>query len=134
MEELLAGSSDVRRGTWSDRDNPERPGVRCEVIWSDARQARFMRFTDLPINDPTREQYQLWIVDERGLVDATGPSARINGGVFSAPSGSTGELVIPITLAIKVGKAQIIAITIEKPGGTWASDMKRRVVIAQIPG
>jgi len=32
-----------------------------------------------------------------------------------------------------VNKAAAFAITIEKPGGTWVSDMTRRVNIAPVP-
>jgi hypothetical protein len=44
-----------------------------------------------------------------------------------------GELVVPIRPAIEVQGAAAFAVTIEKVGGTWVSDMKRRVVIAAKP-
>lgn len=134
ISELVASAPDVRRAAWGDWDQPEIEGVRGEVVWSDSRQIGFMRFTGLPANDVTREQYQLWIVDERGLADASGQSARISGGVFDVKPDANGEVVVPISAAIKVGKAQLFALTIEKPGGTWVSDMKRRVVIAKVAG
>lgn len=130
LDQFLSTTPDVVRAPWGDWDGPELAGVTGEVVWSNSRQAGFMRFKGLPPNDPTREQYQLWIVDERGLADATGQSARISGGVFSV--GASGEVVVPIDPALKVGKAQLFALTIEKPGGTWVSDMKRRVVIAAV--
>ncbi|HRJ49617.1 MAG TPA: anti-sigma factor, partial [Phycisphaerales bacterium] len=131
IDDLLRTAPDLVRAQWGDWDAPEIAGVTGEVVWSDARQAGYMRFTGLPANNPTREQYQLWIVDERGLVDPTGQSARISGGVFDVPADGS-PVVIPISPAIKVGKAQLFAITIEKPGGTWVSDMTRRVSIAAV--
>lgn len=129
-EQFVQVTPDVVRSAWGDWAEPEIKGVTGEVVWSPSRQQGFMVFKGLPINDPTKEQYQLWIVDERGLADATGQSARISGGVFSIAT--TGEVVVPIDPALKVGKAQLFALTIEKPGGTWVSDMTRRVVAAAV--
>lgn len=132
-ESLVAGAPDIVRASWGDWDKPEIAGVTGEVVWSDSRQAGYMKFRGLPANDPDRQQYQLWIVDERGLVDPTGQSARISGGVFDVPpAAADGSVVVPITPALKVGNAKLFALTIEKPGGTWVSDMTRRVVIASV--
>jgi anti-sigma-K factor RskA len=129
-EQFVQATPDLVRSAWGDWAEPEIKGVTGEVVWSPSRQQGFMVFKGLPINDPTKEQYQLWIVDERGLADATGQSARISGGVFNIAAG--GEVVVPIDPALKVGKAQLFALTIEKPGGTWVSDMTRRVVAAAV--
>jgi hypothetical protein len=93
-----------------------------------------MTFSNLPALQPG-EQYQLWIIDKRGLADATGQSMRISGGVFDGGIDMVGkgELVVPIVPAIQVQGAAAFAVTIEKTGGTWVSDMKRRVVIAAKP-
>lgn len=131
IDDFLRNAPDLVRAQWGDWDSPEIPGVKGEVVWSDDRQTGYMRFTGLPANNPDQEQYQLWIVDERGLVDPTGQSARISGGVFDVPSDG-GPVLVPINPAIKVGKAQLFAVTIEKPGGTWVSDMTRRVSIAAV--
>lgn len=122
----VAAAPDAVRLNWGDwaleGQGPEHAGVTGEVIWSDALQRGVMRFTNLPANDRTREQYQLWIVDaERGM------SQRISGGVFD---GSTGEVIVPIEPRLMVKKAAAFAVTIEQPGGTWVSDMSRRLVIA----
>ena len=103
---------------------PEIQGVQGDVVWSDEAQTGYMRFVGLPQNDPGDRQYQLWIVDaERGM------SQRISGGVFNADE--SGEIVIPIDdPEIPVNEAAAFALTIEKPGGVWVSDMSRRVVIA----
>jgi Anti-sigma-K factor rskA len=129
-ERFKAEVADVRRADWTDWESPEIPGVTGEIVWSDSLQTGYMRFRGLPENNGFAEQYQLWIVDERGLTDESGQSMRISGGVFDAIC--TGELIVPITPALKVQGAKLFALTIEKPGGTWVSDMKRRVAIAKL--
>jgi hypothetical protein len=130
----VLAASDVVTIPWKDwalnGADPEITGVQGEVVWSDSLQKGFMRFVGLPANDPRIQQYQLWIVDERGLVDETGQSARISGGVFDA----TGkEVIVPIEPRLFVRGARLFAVTIESPGGTWVSDMSRRVVAAAAP-
>jgi hypothetical protein len=110
-------------GEWSDESvKSEVPGVRGEVIWNESEQRGFMTFTGLPAKDPSKEVYQLWIIDERGM------GQRISGAIFDAAG--TGEVIVPISPRIKTKNAAAFAVTIEEPGGTWVSDMKRRVVIA----
>lgn len=128
---------DAKRGSWGEwelnGEGPEIPGVSGEVIWSEAAQTGLMRFEGLPTNDPNQAQYQLWIVDSRGLFDAQGQSARISGGVFNAkpqPTTDGGAVIVPIQPKLFVQGAAAFAVTIENPGGVWASDMSRRVTIA----
>lgn len=131
QREQLLRDPDAVLASWSDWDNPEIPGVTGDVVWSPSRQTGYMRFKGLPANDARRQQYQLWIVDERGLADpVTGQSARISGGVFNADP--SGEVIVPIDPKLRVGGVKLFAVTIEKPGGTWVSDMKRRVVVAPV--
>lgn len=124
LSRLVAQGGDVAQYAWSAWDNPEIDGVQGDVFWSESRQEGYMVFKGLPSNPRDREQYQLWIIDSRGMTQ------RISGGVFNGGAGETGELVVPITPAIPVKSAAAFAVTIEEPGGTWVSDMKRRVVIA----
>lgn len=134
IESALASAQDVVRATWLpwelNGEGPECQGVTGEVIWSDASQSGVMKFTGLPANSTDSQQYQLWIIDA-----TRGMQQRISGGIFNAsPAAASkpGEIVIPIHAPIHVNKAAAFAITIEKPGGTWVSDMKRRVVIASV--
>lgn len=108
-----------------DGKGPEIPGVTGDVVWSDAEQRGYMRFAGLPANDPSKQQYQLWIIDK-----TRGMSQRISGGIFN---GGNGEVVVPIDPGLLVKKAAGFAVTIEQPGGTWVSDMSRRVNIALVP-
>jgi hypothetical protein len=97
-------------------------GVKGEVAWCDRIQQGYAKFENLPPNDPTREQYQLWIIDERGK------DQRISGAVFDSKGPQ--EQVIAIKPGIPVRNPQTFTVTLEPPGGTWVSDFKRRVAIA----
>lgn len=127
-QSLLSRSDTITRAwnEWSDETvKAEIAGVRGEVAWNEAEQRGFMTFTGLPAADPAKEVYQLWIIDDRGMTQ------RISGAIFDAAG--AGEVIVPISPRIKTKNAAAFAITIEEPGGTWVSDMKRRVVIALPP-
>lgn len=118
--------------SWADfnaldtQEPPELRNVTGQVTWSDAAQSGYMRFSNLPKNDPSQESYQLWIVDaERGL------SQRVSGAVFNASS--TGETIVEIQPQLPISKAAVFAVTIERPGGVVVSDMSRRVTLAARP-
>jgi anti-sigma-K factor RskA len=125
-EQFLETASDAATAPWGEWDSPEQRGVAGEVVWSESAQRGYMTFRGLGPNDPTEEQYQLWIIDERGL------EQRISGGVFD--SDADGEVVVEIEPAVEIRGAAAFAVTIERPGGVWVSDMSRRVVIAALPG
>ena len=136
LRDKLSQTPDSRRLTWKDWDNPEIKGVTGEVVWNEREQRGYMTFRGLPANDPTKEQFQLWIVDARGLAQ------RVSGGIFNSNGLNSGwqgevrteeaggELIVEISPRIHVGEPALFAVTIEGPGGTWVSDMKRRVVAA----
>ena len=135
-ERLLNSGRDLVIKQWNpwslNDEGPEVGGVTGDVIWDEQSQTGFMRFSNLPTNAETGEVYQLWIIDERGLADETGQSARISGGVFEIRpediDPATGEVIVPIDAALEVKNAAHFAVTIEENGGTWVSDMSRRVV------
>ena len=90
----------------------------------DRAQAGVLKFANLPFVAGT--SYQLWIIDaERGM------EQRVSGAVFQG--GQTAALV-EIDPLLRINRAAAFAVTIERPGGTWVSDMTRRVVIAARPG
>ncbi len=84
-----------------------------------------MRFRGLPVNTPSKEQYQLWIFD-RNQSDQT----PIDGGVFDITS--TEEVIIPINAKLYVQDAYMFAVTIEKPGGVVVSSRERLPLLAQV--
>lgn len=100
----------------------EQPGLAGDVVWNDEQQSGYLRFAGLKPNDPNVEQYQVWVIDERGM------EQKVSGGVFNATA--QGEVIVPIHPGIDVGKVVLFAVTVEKPGGTWVPDLKRRLVVA----
>ena len=95
-----------------------------DVVWNGARQEGVMRIAGLKRNDPSREQYQLWIFDAER--DDRYP---VDGGVFDV--GQDGEVLVPITAKVPVGKAVLFAVTVERPGGVVVSTRERIVLLAQ---
>lgn len=84
-----------------------------------------MLFDGMRVNDPSVEQYQLWIFDRNQ--DEKTP---IDGGVFDIPSDS--EVVVPIRAALKVREPYLFAVTVEKPGGVVVSDRQRLILTAAV--
>lgn len=98
--------------------------VKGEVVWSDERQVGYMTLVDLPPNDPSIHQYQLWIVDPAR------DEIPVDGGVFDMPpEGRTA--VIPIDAKLAVKRPAAFVITREKPGGVVRSAQEVVVAIAK---
>lgn len=96
------------------------------VVWSDAKQAGFMTFRGLPVNDPREEQYQLWIFDAER--DERYP---VDGGVFNVESETDVEIV-PINPKLRVFEPTMFAISVEPPGGVVVSDRSRLPRLAKV--
>jgi hypothetical protein len=62
-QQLMASSPELIRAEWAP-GKMENIDVSGDVVWSDAKQAGYMRLKGLPKNDPAKETYQLWIVEE----------------------------------------------------------------------
>lgn len=130
MAMFIDTCTDVEEAAWGQWAPTEYAGVSGKVLWSESQQRGYLVFDGLRVNDPAVEQYQLWIVDERGLADeATGQSQRISGAIFDAANGRT---IVEIDPAIVTQDANMFAVTVEQPGGVWASAMDRRVVVASL--
>jgi hypothetical protein len=95
-------------------------GMTGKVIWSDALQEGYMTLTNLPVNDPSMKQYQLWIVDSKR------DEKPVDGGVFDITD--AGTAVIRIRNPLAVTDPQAFVITMEQPGGVVVS--KQNVVVA----
>lgn len=124
--ELLESTNTITQVAWTATETPEADGASGDVVWSDAEQLGYMTFRGLAPNDPTKEQYQLWIFDAER--DDKYP---VDGGVFDIPSG-VDEVITPIQAKIEVNKAVLFAITIEKPGGVVVSDRSRLPLLAKV--
>ncbi len=124
LQQLLA-KPDIVRSTWGDLDPKKQAfNIQGDVVWSNSAQKGFVRFSNLPVNDKTKEQYQVWIFD----ADQKYP---VDGGVFDASQ--AGEIVIPIDAKIKVQKPTMFAITAEKPGGVVVSPLEKVMAVAKVP-
>ena len=98
--------------------------VRGEAIFDSKSSKGLLVIEGLAANDPTLEQYQLWIFDA-----ARDDRYPVDGGVFDVPAG--GRAVIPVAAKLSVDKPVLFAVTIEKPGGVVVSD--RRIAILAKP-
>ncbi|MAY74385.1 MAG: hypothetical protein CMJ31_06600 [Phycisphaerae bacterium] len=103
--------------------DPVQDGVGGDIVWNEPRQAGYLRFTGLEVNDPSESVYQVWIIDERGI------EQKVSGGVFNATR--EGEVIVPIEPGLDISNVQLFAITVERPGGVAVPDLRRRVVVSE---
>jgi anti-sigma-K factor RskA len=99
-------------------------GMSGRVVWSDKFQEGYMELTNLAVNDPSRNQYQLWIVDPGRAKQP------VDGGVFDIDS--SGTVRVPIDAKLAVRKPQAFVITLEKPGGVVVSEQETVVAISKV--
>ena len=85
-----------------------------DIIWTDQGQKGFIKITGLPMNDPTQNQYQVWIVDPLKYEQP------VDGGVFDVTRIDK-PVIIPINPKLPISKAVGFAITLEQPGGVVVS-------------
>lgn len=121
-EALAATASDAQTSSFSGLPGYE--GMSGSIIWSDDAQEGYMTLTDLPVNDPGRNQYQLWIVDP------TRDDEPVDGGVFDIPAGQK-TVVVKVNNPLEVSKPAAFLITLEKPGGVVVSTQDVKVALAQ---
>lgn len=110
---LVSEAPDVLTLPWAPPTAAGYEGVTGDVVWSQSRQQGYLRLANMPVNDPARRQYQLWIVDpdrDKNPVD---------GGVFNVSA--TGEVIIPIQAKLQIRSPKAFAITAEQPGGVVVS-------------
>lgn len=98
--------------------------VQGRFVWNESRQEGYMVFENMPVNDPTLEQYQLWLVS----ADHEYP---IDGGLFDVAS--SGRVIVPIDPKITATNVAALGITVEKPGGVVVSSQQDRLVAGLIP-
>lgn len=123
-EQLLRSAPDMVSATWA-AGNMKDMQVSGDVVWSDAKQAGYMRFRGLPANDPSKATYQLWIFDQ--TQDKATP---IDGGTFDV--NANGEVVVPINARLHAVKPEMFAVTMEKPGGVVVSKREKIAVLAKV--
>lgn len=122
-EQLLA-SDDALQLKWLPSSDPAALVATGDVVWSNERQEGYLTFRKLAANDPTMQQYQLWIID--GQRD---PAQPVDGGVFDVQA-TDDEVIVRIDAKLQVYDPQAFAVTIEKPGGVVVSDRARLPLLA----
>jgi len=123
-QRLISSTNDSLQADWGAGTTPFEENVSGDVVWSTDRQSGYMRFVGMPINDPTVEQYQLWIIDPAR------DDEPIDGGVFDITE--DGEVIVPIQAKLEVIDPKAFAITIEKPGGVVVSTQERLPLLASV--
>ena len=123
-QRLLESPAQMIVVKWGKGYVEEIGNVTGDVVWSDAQQAGYVRLNGLPVNDPNKETYQLWIFEE-----SQDPKTPIDGGTFNI--NSVGEATIPIYAHLKVVNPKKFAVTIEKPGGVVVSKQEKVAAIAK---
>jgi len=124
-QEMMQASGQVIVAEWGKGNVDELASVSGDVVWSDEKQAGYMRFRGLPKNDTSKETYQLWIFDE-----TQDPKTPIDGGTFDVTS--DGEVIVPIDAKLKAKNPSAFAITIEKPGGVVVSKREKIATLAAV--
>ena len=120
FESLIQDESDTQRLEFASASDSYK-GLSGEVIWNDEKQEGYMSLENLAVNDPTKTQYQLWIVDpERDELP-------VDGGVFDITQ-KDGTQIIPIRNSLAITKPVAFVITLEQPGGVVKS--KQEIVVA----
>lgn len=111
---------------WSRGDDAAATAASGSVVWNNDEQAGVMRFVGLPVNDPSKSQYQLWIFDAEK--DDRYP---VDGGVFDIRT--DGQSIVPIVAKLNIKDPTLFAITIEQPGGVVVSSRDRLPLLAKVP-
>ncbi len=124
-EELLRSTAGLIKANWAIGNVKEFKDIGGDVVWSDEKQIGFMRFRGLPVNDKSKETYQLWIFDK--TQDKATP---IDGGTFDVAE--NGEVIIPIDSKLRALEPAMFAITIEKPGGVVVSKREKIAALATV--
>lgn len=124
-EQLIAKAKDLVQTSWKATNVAEGKDIAGDVVWSVTEQKGYMRFRGLPVNDPNKETYQLWIFDKNQ--DEKYP---VDGGIFDVKE--NGELIVPINAGLNVKEPTLFAITIEKPGGVVVSKRDKLILIASV--
>ncbi len=122
-EQLLALAKDAVQSNWGDLDPTKPKNVQGDVVWSNSAQKGFVRFRNLPVNDKTKQTYQVWIFDKN-------QEKPVSGGTFDV--NENGEVVVPIDSALKIKEPTMFGVTAEKPGGVVVSDLKNVMAVAKV--
>ncbi len=124
-EEMLRTGGKLIKADWAPGNVKEISDVSGDIVWSEEKQAGFMRFRGLPQKAGPEFCYQLWIFDK--TQDKATP---IDGGIFDVTA--DGEIIVPITAKLQVTGPEMFAITIERHGGVVVSKREKIAALAKV--
>jgi anti-sigma-K factor RskA len=124
-QRMMAEGGDMVKASWTVGNDKDVQEISGDIVWSDAKQTGYMRLHGLPVNDPGKQTYQLWIFDE-----TQDPKTPIDGGVFNVDS--NGDVIIPVNAKLKASRPKMFAVTVEKPGGVVQSKRDKIAAIAKV--
>jgi hypothetical protein len=122
---FMASQKDMTKAAWTVGNMKDAKSISGDVMWSDKEQKGYLRIQGLPVNDRSKETYQLWIFDK-----TQDPKTPINGGTFDV--NSTGETIFAINTKLRAEGARMFAITMEKPGGVVVSKSNKIAALAKV--
>jgi anti-sigma-K factor RskA len=85
--------------------------ISTRVVWSGAKQDGVLEVSGLTVNNPSTEQYQLWVIDKSRSPDPK----PISVGVFDAKSGV--PTLVRVNVPLRLDDIAAFAISKEPPGG-----------------
>ena len=124
-EELIRSDPGIVRAAFTGGNVKEMKDVAGDVVWSDAKQAGFLRLRGLAVRTAPDHCYQLWIFDR--IQDKSTP---VDGGTFDV--NADGEMIIPINAKLAVEGPYMFAITIERHGGVVVSKREQIAALAKV--
>lgn len=124
-EELLRADPAIVRASFTSGNVKEMKDVAGDVVWSDARQAGFLRLRGLAVRTAPDHCYQLWIFDK-----TQDKSTPVDGGTFDVTA--DGEIIVPINAKLAVDGPYMFAITIERHGGVVVSKREQIAALAKV--
>jgi Anti-sigma-K factor rskA len=124
-DEFIRSTADITKASWAAGNVKDVKQVTGDIVWSDEKQAGFMRFRGLPVKGAPEYCYQLWIFDT--TQDKATP---IDGGIFDVTA--DGEIIVPINAKLPAARPYQFALTIERHGGVVVSDRENIAALAVV--
>jgi hypothetical protein len=113
---LQSTSNDLIKYPWYSKQS-DFAMTNGNIVWSNKRQKGFIKISGMPVNDPSKNQYQIWIIDPLKYKQP------VDGGIFNINS-TDQDIIIPINPKLPILNAKGFAITLEQPGGVVVSSQE----------
>ena len=124
-EQLMQSGTAVVKANWAPGNVKEIKQITGDVVWSEEKQAGYLRFRGLPVRTAPDFCYQLWIFDK-----TQDPKRPIDGGTFDV--NAEGEIIVPINAKLRAEGVYMFALTIERHGGVVVSDREKIAALAKV--